>query len=157
MPAIKKKAMISHSFASHEEGTKAYQLWKLGNNDLGWVTVHQWGKSTAVLEHIGRGGEIKVTKHMTERAADLDFNSMVKKKRGRGYNFEAQEQELVNEDEFFERIEKLFGRTNAAQIRTTFGDGTDVPVFEDEPEPPKLKKQPKPVDDGPRPEGWGTW
>lgn len=137
----------------HEEGTKAYQVWRIGRGNA-WVTVHQWGKASALHSGYGHGGEVKVLPFTSPSLAQKDVSKVIHAKSGRGYrNWSVPVDRNVDEKELSEWLRTYFGNERAWLVLKNLDltATAEVETFEEvKPKPAREEK----VDRGPE---WGAW
>lgn len=149
------KFQIQAQHSLHEEGTKSYQVWKIGLGNA-WVTVHQWGKAVAVPSGRGVGGEAKVLPFTHASMAVKDVSKVIREKSGRGYrDWSVPIDRTLDEKELSNALRTYFGNERAGLVLKNL-DLTATATTEDEtfeevkPKPAKEEK----VDRGPE---WGVW
>lgn len=153
---MSKPAIIQYTFGEHDGGTKTYQFWKVGIGTK-WVTIHQWGKSSACLVGAAAGGQSDLTFFGNEEGADADCFNIRRKKEKNGYRFGGSvTEEFRTLEDFKKGLYKRAGSMLAEQILTKL-----VFLAEDfeglEPKTAKPKKPPKPEPPIDRGADWGAW
>lgn len=147
------KFQIQAQHSLHEEGTKSYQVWKIGRDDA-WVTVHQWGKAAAVPSGHGTGGEIKTLPFTRASMAVKDVSKVIREKSGRGYHdWRVPIDDMVDENDLGKMLRVYFGAARAELVLKNLDleATTEEETFKEvKPKPAKEEK----VDRGPE---WGVW